>query len=202
MLGESPLAVFGMLQTRKSPSMVCAASMSDFCFEDEPCQASLLRGDGGLFVLNVWRIVKDGCKFAMRMEPFIYLRRVSIHLTNVGRTKWKAYPIAKVRQSDEGASAVMGSNIVRADICSDVDGSNKITLPWEFPIVWLDSWYYCATGKSYAYQRQCSHSSSILPLGSPHMTRTWQLHCQSRGPTQWLSDSSRSSRPVGRFLGR
>jgi hypothetical protein len=78
MLGASPLAVFGMLQTRKSPSTVCAASMSDFCFDDEPCQASMFRGDGGLFVLNVWRMVKDGCKLAIRMEPFMYLSTVSI----------------------------------------------------------------------------------------------------------------------------
>lgn len=46
----------------------------------------------------------------------------------------KAYPIAKVRQSVDGASAVMGSKIVRADKCSDVDGSNNITLPCEFPV--------------------------------------------------------------------
>jgi hypothetical protein len=39
------------------------------------------------------------------------------------------YPIAKVRESEDGARAVMGSYMVRAEMCSDVEGSNRITFP-------------------------------------------------------------------------
>ena len=42
-------------------------------------------------------------------------------------------PIAYVWQSAAGAIAVIGSNIVRAEMCSDVEGSKSITLPWELP---------------------------------------------------------------------
>lgn len=94
--------------------MVCAASISDFCFEDDPCHASLLSGDGARLVLKVCRIVNDGCSVAMSIDPFMY-------------------PSANVLQSAAGASAVMGSNMVLADICSDVDGSNKMTFPCELP---------------------------------------------------------------------
>ena len=73
MLGESPYADFGMLQTLKSPSAVCAASMSDFCFDEDPCQASLLSGEGALLELKVCKIVNAGCKFAIKIEPFMYL---------------------------------------------------------------------------------------------------------------------------------
>jgi hypothetical protein len=45
----------------------------------------------------------------------------------------QTHPIAKVRESAAGAIAVIGSYIVRADICSDVEGSNNITFPWAFP---------------------------------------------------------------------
>ena len=45
-----------------------------------------------------------------------------------------SYPIAKVLQSDEGASAVIGSKMVRAAMCSEVEGSNKIMLPWSLPV--------------------------------------------------------------------
>ena len=38
-------------------------------------------------------------------------------------------PMAYVLQSHEGAIAVIGSNMVRADTCSDVEGSNRMTLP-------------------------------------------------------------------------
>jgi hypothetical protein len=43
------------------------------------------------------------------------------------------YPIANVRQSAEGAIAVMGSKMVLADMFSWVDGSNNITEPWRLP---------------------------------------------------------------------
>jgi hypothetical protein len=39
------------------------------------------------------------------------------------------YPIAKVLQSDTGANAVMGSKIVLAERCSEVEGSNRMMLP-------------------------------------------------------------------------
>ncbi len=44
-----------------------------------------------------------------------------------------AYPTAYDRQSDAGAIAVMGSKIVLADICSDVEGSKRMMLPCPFP---------------------------------------------------------------------
>lgn len=43
------------------------------------------------------------------------------------------YPNAKVLQSAAGAIEHNGSNIVRADIDSDLLGSNKITFPIESP---------------------------------------------------------------------
>jgi hypothetical protein len=38
------------LQTRRSPSCVCAASMSDFWRDEEACQARVTMGDGALDV--------------------------------------------------------------------------------------------------------------------------------------------------------
>lgn len=71
MFGGSVSGCFGTLQTLRSPSDICVASMSVFCFEDEPCQASPVIRAGVLFVLSVCTIVKDGCNVAMRMDPFI-----------------------------------------------------------------------------------------------------------------------------------
>jgi hypothetical protein len=51
--------------------MVCAASISDFCFEDDPCHASLFSGEGARLVLKVCRIVKEGCSVAIKIEPFM-----------------------------------------------------------------------------------------------------------------------------------
>ena len=62
-----------MLQTRKSPSDVCDVSMSDFCLEDEACQAKPTIGDGERDVFSVCKTVKEGCRLAMMMEPFLYL---------------------------------------------------------------------------------------------------------------------------------
>lgn len=59
-----------MLQMRRSPSAVCAANMSDFCLDEEPCQASALMGNGALVVLRVCKIVNEGCSDAIRIEPF------------------------------------------------------------------------------------------------------------------------------------
>ena len=43
------------------------------------------------------------------------------------------YPIACVWQSVAGAIAVMGSKIVLAEICSEVEGSKTTTVPWALP---------------------------------------------------------------------
>jgi hypothetical protein len=71
MFGCSVEGGFGTLQTRRSPSIVCVASISVFCFDDDPCQASPVIRDGALVVVNVCNIVKDGCNVAIRIEPFI-----------------------------------------------------------------------------------------------------------------------------------
>jgi hypothetical protein len=110
MLGESWWPPFGTLHTLRSPSEVCVASMSVFCLEDDPCHAKPVIRDGLLVVVRVCKMVNDGCKVATSMEPF-------------------KYPMAKVLQSLEGAIAVIGSKMVRAEICSDVDGSNMMMLP-------------------------------------------------------------------------
>lgn len=99
-----------MLQTLRSPSIVWVASISVFCLEEEPCQARPVILDGARFVVNVCNIVNEGCKVAISIDPL-------------------RYPIANVRQSAEGAIEVIGSKIVLAEMCSEVDGSNKIMLP-------------------------------------------------------------------------
>lgn len=68
--GGSLLGALGTLQTRRSPSHVWVASISDFCFDDEPCQAKLMMGEGCFGVVRVCRMVKVGCSVTMRMEPF------------------------------------------------------------------------------------------------------------------------------------
>ena len=52
-LGASLVGGLATLQTRKSPSEVCVASMSDFCFDDEACHARFAMGEGPLEVLSV-----------------------------------------------------------------------------------------------------------------------------------------------------
>lgn len=66
------------LQTLKSPSAVWVASMSDFCFEDEACHVKATIGDGARDVVRVWRIVKEGCNAANKIDPFLYLIMVII----------------------------------------------------------------------------------------------------------------------------
>ena len=68
--GASLCGAFGTLQTLRSPSDVWDANISDFCLEDDPCQASPAIGEGALGVVRVWRMVKDGWRVAIRMEPF------------------------------------------------------------------------------------------------------------------------------------
>lgn len=41
--------------------------------------------------------------------------------------------MANVRQSDDGAKEVIGSKMVREDICSDVDGSKSKISPFSLP---------------------------------------------------------------------
>jgi len=49
-----------MLHTRRSPSKVCVASISDFCLDEEPCHAKPIMGDGARDVVRVCSIVKEG----------------------------------------------------------------------------------------------------------------------------------------------
>lgn len=44
---------FAMLQTRRSPSCVWVASISDFCLEDDACHANVTIGDGPLEVVRL-----------------------------------------------------------------------------------------------------------------------------------------------------
>ena len=60
-----------MLHTRRSPSQVWVASMSDFCLEEDACHANVTMGEGALAVERVWRMVKAGCNVAMRIEPLL-----------------------------------------------------------------------------------------------------------------------------------
>ena len=117
--GFSAVAGLAILQTRRSPSDVCDVSMSDFCFEDEACQARLTIGDGERDVFSVCKTVKEGCRLAMMMEPFLYLREKDLLAywgqIVVDRYKAQSYPIAYVKQSAAGAIAVIGSNIVLAE---------------------------------------------------------------------------------------
>ena len=68
---------FDILHTRKSPSIVCVANMSDFCLDEDACHANVTMGEGALVVLRVWMMVKVGFKDTSRIEPFIYLSVVS-----------------------------------------------------------------------------------------------------------------------------
>ena len=80
-LGNSAVGGFATLQTRRSPSIVCAASISDFCFVDEACHAKFTIGDGARLVVRVCSMVNlASClgstvdsMLAMRMDPFRYL---------------------------------------------------------------------------------------------------------------------------------
>ena len=70
MLGTSPCCAFGTLQTRKSPSAVCVASISVFCFDEDPCHARSVMRAGDRVVFSVCSIVNEGCRVAMSIEPF------------------------------------------------------------------------------------------------------------------------------------
>lgn len=69
-LGDSAVGGFETPQTRKSPSEVCVASISDFCFVEDACHAKFTIGEGARAVVKVCKIVKEGCKATIRIDPF------------------------------------------------------------------------------------------------------------------------------------
>ena len=71
--GASAVGGLETLQTRKSPSEVCVANISDFCLDDDACHARLTIGEGAREVVKVCKIVKEGCKATTRIDPFRYL---------------------------------------------------------------------------------------------------------------------------------
>jgi hypothetical protein len=58
-----------MLQTRRSPSFVCVANISDFWRDEEACHANVTIGEGPLEVVKLWRIVNLGCRAAISRDP-------------------------------------------------------------------------------------------------------------------------------------
>jgi hypothetical protein len=105
--------------------------MSDFWRDDEACHANVTIGDGPLEVLRLCRMVNLGCNAAIKSDPLANLNSVSHRLPPENHS---TYPMAYVLQSAAGANAVIGIwSIVLAEICSEVDGSNKITFPCALP---------------------------------------------------------------------
>lgn len=133
-MGVSAVGGFAILQTRRSPSDVCVANISDFCFDEDACQASITIGEGARVDVRVCKIVKLGCRLTIMIDPFmnLYLNKLMS-----SALLYSTYPIAYTRQSAAGAIAVMGSNMVRADICSDVEGSKMMTVPCDVPAMRL-----------------------------------------------------------------
>jgi hypothetical protein len=71
------------------------------------------------------------------------------------------YPMAKVLQSEAGARAVMGSKIVLAERCSEVEGSKRMMLPWAFPFPRISNWSGRRAQQPLGtHQKQRFHSSS------------------------------------------
>ena len=58
--GVSLLGGLETLQTRRSPSTLCVASMSDLCFVEEACQTKFATGERERAAVRVCRIVKEG----------------------------------------------------------------------------------------------------------------------------------------------
>lgn len=71
--GDSAVGGLETLQTRRSPSEVCVANISDFCLVDDACQARFTIDEGARGVVKVCKIVKEGCKATIKMEPLRYL---------------------------------------------------------------------------------------------------------------------------------
>ncbi len=105
--GSSLLYDLDTLHTRRSPSFVCEASISDFCLDEEACQARLKIGDGPLEVVRLCRIVNLGWSVAIKREPFWYLCKFfqSGCVRAGGCHKRETDPMAKVLQSAAGAMA-------------------------------------------------------------------------------------------------
>lgn len=91
--GVSRLAGLETLQTRRSPSAVWVASISDFCFEDDECHANVTIGDGAREVVKVCKGVKEGCRVAINIDPLRYLYYIN---TDFKLAKTSQYPIAYV----------------------------------------------------------------------------------------------------------
>lgn len=71
--GSPDSMVLATLHTLKSPSRVCVASISVFCFEDEVCHANEVIGEGDKEeVVSVYKMV-NGVKVATNIEPLLYL---------------------------------------------------------------------------------------------------------------------------------
>lgn len=68
---------------------------------------------------------------AMRIEPLRYLDLSAAVFVTYSQKG--TYPMANVRESADGASAVMGSKIVLAEILSWVDGSKSMIEPCILP---------------------------------------------------------------------
>jgi hypothetical protein len=98
------------------------------------------------------------------------------------------YPIAKVLQSAAGANAVMGSKIVLAEMCSDVDGSKRMTLPWAFPYHVLVGGVAGATTVSgltkcnIAVPHPRSHPNLLIGRKASHFVSREKVPYNCRGP--------------------
>ena len=71
--GVSAVGGFEILHTRRSPSEVCVANMSDFCLVEEACHDKFAIGEGARGVVSVCKIVNVGCREMIKIEPFKYL---------------------------------------------------------------------------------------------------------------------------------
>lgn len=132
---SSPSSDLGTLHTRRSPSLVWTANISDFCFDEEACHANVVMVEGCIeVVVRVCSIVKAGDKAAMSTEPLLYLlcnmQSQNVYLEHCGM---HTYPKANALQSAVGAIAHRGSNIVRAVIASAFSGLKSMRLPKESP---------------------------------------------------------------------
>lgn len=58
--GVSAVGGFEILHTRRSPSEVWVASMSDFCLVEEACHDKFAIGEGARGVVSVCKMVKLG----------------------------------------------------------------------------------------------------------------------------------------------
>lgn len=128
--GISLFGGFDTLQTLRSPSTFCVASMSDLCFVEEACQTKFATAEGERAVVRVCKMVKEGWSPTIKMDPFWYLQKHQRHAEVSGVD---THPTAYVLQSHAGAIAVIGSLIVRPEMCSEFWGWNRMMLPSVFP---------------------------------------------------------------------